>query len=575
MQGQAQHTSTEPGDTVRFLLLIYGMRLRATRNALLRRGWRSSLGWLAVILAVAMVDISVFKVAPKTLQLAGPAGQTAAGAVDMGQLFSALISFFNISFAMLFLASFPLTLGTYTYRSDLSILLPTPVESRIVFTEKLLTGMLRQYILVFPLMGPFLLGLGVGLHLPVGFFVFSAVTLLLMPIVPTCLGAILTFVFLTLFPPARAKTFVTVGGAIVGAAFYLSQEIIWSSRTSPTLGQASGIVRNINHQWLAQLPPSWPASGLTLAAHHQFAVSLGYGLCFGVIGVSTFAAAISTALRTFSGGWANFQETTRLAEPLRLGDATPGIQIMRRPPFGLSPLLPKEWLLFLRDPQQWAAVIMPLGVSVYFSYTLIFRFGSAHLPAGLRFLLAIAGMNFLTSSLVAPLSLTIINRESRTFMLLRTWPLSASTILRDKFLSIYIPLLTGLEALVVVIVIGDRLPWDLAILAALGAAMFSGTLIGWSIVLSLLFPRLDWTNITQMSTWQAWLLSFIGGTMIGILEAALLAVGPLAATSYAQLAALGPLLTGVGFAFVLLITGGIALLLFIWGPRRLAAIEIR
>src|SRR5260370_42319341 len=115
------------------------MRLRATRNALLRRGWRSSLGWLAVILAVAMVDISVFKVAPKTLQLAGPAGQTAAGAVDMGQLFSALISFFNISFAMLFLASFPLTLGTYTYSSDLSILLPTPVESRFVFPEHLLT----------------------------------------------------------------------------------------------------------------------------------------------------------------------------------------------------------------------------------------------------------------------------------------------------------------------------------------------------------------------------------------------------------------------------------------------------
>ena len=44
-------------------------------------------------------------------------------------------------------------------------------------------------------------------------------------------------------------------------------------------------------------------------------------------------------------------------------------------------------------------------------------------------------------------------------------------------------------------------------MAALGTALFSGTLVGWSMVLSLLFPRLDWTNITQISTWQAWLLS--------------------------------------------------------------------
>jgi hypothetical protein len=476
---------------------------------------------------------------------------------------------------MLLLASFPLTIGTYTYKSDLSILLPTPLNSSVVFGEKLLTGMFRQYILVFPLMGPFLLGLGVGLHLPAGFFVFSLVTLLLMPIVPTCLGAILTFFFLTVFPPAIARTLVTVGGAILGAGFYLSQEIIWSSRSSANLSRATGLLDNLHHPWLSQLPPSWPASGLTLAANQQFAVSLGYALLFAVIGAVTFVLAIVTALRTFSGGWANFQEATRLAEPIRMGDATPGIQLLRRPLFGLSQLLPKEWLVFARDPQQWASLILPLGVSVYFSYTLIFRFGTSNLQPGLRFLLAVAGMNFLTSSLVAPLSLTIINRESRTFILLRTWPVAAISVLRDKFLAIYMPLVIAMEGLVAIITIGDHLPWNLAVLAALGAAMFSGSLIGWSMLLSLFFPRLDWTNITQMSTWQAWLLSFIGGTMLGVLEAALLAVGPLSATAYAGLAALAPLLTAAGFACVVLITAAIAGLLFIWGPRKLSAIEIR
>jgi hypothetical protein len=361
----------------------------------------------------------------------------------------------------------------------------------------------------------------------------------------------------------------------VGSAFYLSQEIIWSNRSAPTIGQAAGFLRGVDTQWLTQLPPSWPASGLVLAVQHQPLAALGISLCFAAAGVVAFVAAVTTALRTFSAGWANFQEAGRIGQPLQIGDATPGMRLVRRPLFGVSVLLPKEWLQFARDPQQWAALIMPLGVSVYFSYVLIFRFGAANVTPGLRFMLAVAGLNFLIASIVAPLSLTIINREARSFVLLRTWPISAAAILRDKFLSIYLPLVLVFEGLVVVIIIGDRLPWDLAILAAVGAALFSGTLIGWSMVLSLLFPRLDWTNITQISTWQAWLLSFIGGSFIGMVEAAFLAVGPMSSTAYAGLAGMAPLLTAAGLAFVLAISGGMALLLFVWGPKRLSAIEIR
>ena len=62
--------------------------------------------------------------------------------------------------------------------------------------------------------------------------------------------------------------------------------------------------------------------------------------------------------------------------------------------------------------------------------------------------------------MVAPLSLTIVNREQRTFILLRTWPVSAAAVLRDKFLSVYIPLVVTFEILVIIITIGDRLPLE-------------------------------------------------------------------------------------------------------------------
>ena len=52
---------------MRTLLLIYAMRLRAVRNAMFRRGWRHGLGWVLVFLAVAVVDVTVYHVAPQTL----------------------------------------------------------------------------------------------------------------------------------------------------------------------------------------------------------------------------------------------------------------------------------------------------------------------------------------------------------------------------------------------------------------------------------------------------------------------------------------------------------------------------
>jgi hypothetical protein len=558
------------------LLAVYAMRLRAVRNTLQRGGVRMLAGWLLVLGAVAVVEVVIFTLAPRSLQLAGTAlSGGSSHALAFQALFTALISFFNLSFAMLFLASFPLTLGTYTYRSDLALLLPAPIPPRVVFAEKLLTGILRQYVLVIPLMGPYLFGLGYGLHLSVGFFLLSVLILLLMPVGPTCLGGILTFLFLTLFPPARAKTLVTVGGATIGSLFYLSQEILWSGRARVSIDGASGVLRGIQQQWLAQLPPSWPASGLVLAAHRQILVALGYGLGFGAVGLSCLALAVLTAIRTFSSGWANYQEATKLTPPVLIGETTPAIRLLRRPFWHLSPLVPKEWLLFARDPQQWAALIMPLGVSVYFSYMLIFRYGSANLPAGLRFMLAIAGVNFLVSSLVAPLSLTIVNREQRTFILLRTWPVSTAVILRDKFLAVYLPLTLLFELLMAIIAVGDRLSLGLAVLGALGTALTCAMLIAWSMALSLLFPRLDWTNITQMTTWQAWLLSFIGGSTLGILVAALLAAGPVAATTAHPLAVYAPYLTVAGCSSCALIAAAIGVWLFGWGPHKLARIEIR
>src|SRR5205085_6775990 len=88
---------------------------------------------------------------------------------------------------------------------------------------------------------------------------------------------------------------------------------------------------------------------------------------------AAFLGAVAAAKRAFSPGWADFQEAARVRPPRAGGEGWLLLRALDRLPLGSRGLLAKEWLTFARDPQQWAALIMPLGVSAYFSYMLIFR----------------------------------------------------------------------------------------------------------------------------------------------------------------------------------------------------------
>jgi len=571
--GGATADSLEAGKVWATLRIIYAMRLRTLRNTIRNAPRGRAGGWLMVAVVVVLVDMVIFRAAPRSISLAvapqGVSGPT-------GQMAVALTSAFNISFAMLFLASFPVALGTYTYRSDLPLLLPMPVHSAIIFAEKLITATLRQHLLVLPLLVPYLLGLGIGLRLPAGYYLVSLLIVLMMPIIPTCLGALTSFLFLTVFPPAQAKAFVTVDGAVLGAVFYLSQEILWSSRGTVNLSGAGAALGAVNSGWLTVLPPSWPAEALKATLSNEYAAAAAALLALLALNGAVFLGAVAAAQRAFSSGWADYQEAARIREPRAGREGRLILRLFSRLPLGSSGILAKEWLVFARDPQQWAALIMPLGVSAYFSYMLIFRLHDNHTPAGISFLLVFSGLNFLVSSLVAPLSLTITNREGRSFYLLRCSPISALTILREKFLALFLPLTLLSEALVLYIALSEGLSPRDALLASLGIAFVTASLIAWSMVLSLLFPRLDWVNIVQMTTWQAWLLSFVGGGVIGVLEGLFISLGPLAETYVpAHMTYLVSWATGGGMAIALGVTLALLTALFLWGSRRMSSWDIR
>ena len=112
-----------------------------------------------------------------------------------------------------------------------------------------------------------------------------------------------------------------------------------------------------------------------------------------------------------------------------------------------------------------------------------------------------------------------------------------------------------------------------ALMAGLGAALVTASLICWSLILSLLFPRLNWTNIIEMTTWQAWLLSFVGGGIVGLIEGLFIALGPLAASSPAPW--LAPYAFAVGIALSLVTTGALLLGVFVWGAKKMDAWDIR
>ncbi len=489
--------------------------------------------------------------------------------------------------AMLVFSSFSSLLSSLYLSGDLDMLLVAPVPMRAVFSVKFFGGLLSQYGILFALLAPVLIGYGQGLGYGPLYHLCTALVLLLLPLLPAGLGALLVMAVVRVLPARRAREMVSVLGGLVGIAFYIITQL--GRQIAPVIARPANLQALLAAD-LPLLPSAWAGRALVAAGEGQMLPLVFYGGLFLGASLVVFAGCLMVAERLYYAGWSNIttqggrvrpkpqgKRQNTAAEQRRL--AAIGYRLSAILPQQSSAILLKDIRLFFRDLRSLQALIFPLALAGIWSvqaFTGPPPASSAELPAWAGQFQDLAGGGiafFICLSLSSVLAGTGVSREGRAFWLLKLAPVSPWRLLLGKLVLAYLPFpLVGTLFLSIVALLRHQPPliflqqWAIVLLSGLGCATFG-------MGLGAAFPRLDWENPARQSSWQSGCL----GTLfypLYLLVIVTLVLGPAVMAEVVGGGVAGMGLRLAGWAMAVTVTAGVVWLGVAIGTRGLERIEV-
>ena len=550
--------------TVHDLAILLRLRLRLLLRSAQKSGRRQprqvpvpgpravGLGALFLVLCLAAVSLGNGLRA----LVANESGRAAVGA--------ALIGIAPAVFVILFAAAIPVVLAVFTYRSDLRLLLLTPISPRLLMAEKILSTCLGFTPFLLVIGCPILLAIGQAVELGPGYDALAIVILLLLPVAPVSLVTLIAVGVLHWIPPARARTVTAALSLLFGLTGYLGSQLAFRGRRAEGLRY---LLTAQSNAWWSTLPPTWPGHVLAAAAAGDLAATLAYLVATLLFCGLVVGLAIVLSAHLFATGWATYQEVGRRAPAPRVDVAPSAFGTIERSPWartgltlsnpspltvqtstlaaafqpGWWPLVRKEWLSFRRDPQVWTRPLytfVGLGIAVY---GLVSGPGPAAGRVGTisPVLVYDGAVIFFVYVLLSTLAGPIVNREGRAFMLLRLSPLSSRDILRAKWAFCALPgLVVAVLLCVGNLVLGRAILT--AVIAGVALGGFAVALVGGLITINLIWPRFDWDNPARAVSGTGQLAGGIGGLILTASVIGLLSVASVA--SFAPIGALAVVL---------------------------------
>jgi ABC-2 type transport system permease protein len=425
-------------------------------------------------------------------------------------LFAALIT--------LIFTSFSSVLSSLYLSGDIDTLLAAPIPMRAVFVVKFFGGLVTPYLLLFVLLGPALFGYGQGRDFGPAFYVFGALILLLFPLLPAGLGALLVMAIVRIIPARRAREIAGVLGGLLAAVWYIGAQ--FTSEIAPQVASVETLdaLRQLN---VPLLPSAWAGRALIAAGQGEWLALLAYGGLFTVLSITVFAACLLLAERLYYVGWSNLatqggaikakgkkQTVKNETQPFYLLPVT----------FYLPPparaIVFKDLRLFPRDLRNLQQLIFPLALAGIWMYRIITDDSTLQEPDSPVLqsfsLLGSAGISFfICLTISGVLAGSGVSREGKGFWLLKVAPITARQLLLGKLTLAYLPfpLIGTLFVVVLSILQGSTL---LQFLTALALVLLTGLgTTSISLGLGATFPRLNWDNPQQQTTWQAGCLTFL------------------------------------------------------------------
>jgi ABC-2 type transport system permease protein len=567
-----------------FVVLLLSARLRLMWNGFRRGKVGAKIGW--IIAAIALLGGAAFSgfagfglskllevftrpdVRAELQQLGLPMAQ-----IQPQVLLASLLSLLVLAvWGIVLLSSLGAALNSFYLASDLDLLVAAPIPMRAIFAAKYAEGLGIGYLLLFALGGPALVGLGVGAGYPGLYFVAAVLVLLLLPLVPESVGTLLVMPLVRIIPPKRLREALQVLGALVGASFYFFSQLSQGQEMAPET--AGRLVRWLYRLNLPFLPQAWPAQSLLMLGQGRTLEGLAALVAFAVLSIGFLALSLLLAERLYYSGWANLRaEPAGRRRPKREERPAMDLAFLPRPVQGL---LLKDLRLFVRDPQGWSEMLMPVAVYALF----IVQGLRQNNVLGDYAEFALLGMGifvfFLANSMVSRLGLGGIGSEAKQVWLIKIAPVAPRRILWAKFIAAYLPfvLFGGL------LLLGLTLAHQAAVTFFLGAWLLIALLgvgsIGTAVGLGAAFPRFEVQRRRQHVSPGAGCLYFPIIILYALVVTGLLLVPPLADALLKQLGvpAIATVLWVIGPTGAVVLTAVALFLPLRIGAERLGKLEV-
>lgn len=341
-------------------------------------------------------------------------------------------------------------------RSDLDLLLSSPLPSRSIFTVRMLRVALSAAALYLILLAPFAhAGLVLGQWRWLG--IYPGVIAL--AVLCACAAMLLTLGLVRLLGARRTRVVAQIVGALAGAILFIG---------SQGYAQSSRDVQGRAREMLAGLLQPGGAlpfdSLLWIPARAVLGEPVGM-LAMALLAITVFVLTVRFTHRYFAHG------LQQAASAARVPAAPKGAQRYR---FGRSlfmTVVTKEWRLIVRDPQLLSQVLLQLLYMLPLAFV-IFRNADLQLQA------IGAGMTLLCSSLCGALAWIALSAEDAPDLLMVS-PASARTVRRAKLAAAVMPVL-ALVALPLLWLVGRAPAAGLVTcVVVVGAVLGAGLIVFW------------------------------------------------------------------------------------------------
>lgn len=435
-----------------------------------------------------------------------------------------ILSLFFLTLLIMLVFSNALISFSNLFRSkETEFLFSHPVRHDTIFIYKLLESLLFSSWAFLAMGVPLLIAYGVQERVEPLYYVAMVLYLIPFIVIPAGIGALLGLLITAFVPRHRGKALAALGIAVAIPCVWFVVDVLNARAGHEPMGLGTEmradvqmILGKLDFTQYSMTPNFWMTQGLFLLGRGG-PQSLSAGLAF-------FAALVTTALVVVVTGWfiagTLYESTYSFASVATRGRQRQGrwwferliTPIQRRWP-GVTVIVIKDVKTFLRDPVQWAQVLIFFGLlTVYianlrnFSYPLD-RIFYQNLISFLNLGATCLTLATMISRFVFPL----MSLEGRRFWVLGLVPLARRRILMAKFIFSLSGALLVTESLVLLSNYVLRSAPIIYYLQAVTAALICLGLTGLAVGMGAIFPSLHEQNPSKI-------VSGFGGTLTLILS---------------------------------------------------------